>query len=183
MAPHCVFWENSSPTALFTMTPTISYTTQLKTLMQKLRPPFTHQQQQKSHINPDLHTSTFVFAHHDAVKKSLQPPYDGPFQSSETAWQTLYTGHYGKRKVISLNRLKPAYIEDVSIIDSSPHPDLPLQQDAATNKPSQPPTTPSNTPPTTTSYKTRSDRHVHWPNKRLFDYRTFTWQFIGGGVL
>ena len=145
----------------------ISYTTQLKTLMQKLRPPFTRQQQQKSHINPDLHTSTFVFVRHDAVKKSLQPPYNGPFRVLKRHDKHYTLDIMGKEKVVSLDRLKPAYIEDVSIIDSFPHPDLSLQQDAATDKPSQPATTPSNTPPTTTPYKTRSGHHVHSPDSSL----------------
>ena len=57
----------------------ISYATQLKTFMQQLKPPSVCRQQRHLYISPDLSTCTFVFVRHDAVKRSLQKPYDDPF--------------------------------------------------------------------------------------------------------
>ena len=152
-----------------------SYSTQLKTLMQNITPSFTRQQQRKTHIHPDLLTCTFVFVRHDAVKKSLQPPYDGPFRVLKRQDKHYTLDISGKEKVISLDRLKPAYIEEAPVTDSSPHQlqDIAGPNVTATDKNSPSPATPSTTPPPTPPYKTRSGRHVHWP-KRLAEYRTFT---------
>ena len=49
--------------------------------MQKLQPPAVRKQsQRKTHMGADLSTSTFVFVRHDAIKRPLQPPYDGPYK-------------------------------------------------------------------------------------------------------
>ena len=59
----------------------ISYASQLKTLMQSLKqPPVGQQQRRNCYINDHLNNCHFVFVHHDAVKKPLQPPYDVPFR-------------------------------------------------------------------------------------------------------
>jgi len=52
------------------------------------------------------------------VKHTLQPPYDGPFQLSDK-YYTLH-GHYGHQEVVSLDRLKPPYIDKIAIPDNSP---------------------------------------------------------------
>ena len=150
----------------------VSYATQLKTLMQNITPSFTRQQQRKTHIHPDLLTCTFVFVRRDAVKKSLQPPYDGPFRVLKQHDKHYTLDIFGKEKVISLDRLKPAYIDDASITVSSQQDDEGHNVTATANH-SQPPATTSTTLPLTSPYKTRSGRHVHWP-KRLAEYRTFT---------
>ena len=65
----------------------------------------------KIYINKDLPTSTHVFVRHDAVRKPLQPPYDGPYRVLKRA-DKHYTLEIGNRQeVVSLDRLKPAYME------------------------------------------------------------------------
>ena len=141
--------------------------------MQNITPSFTRQQQRKTHIHPDLLTCTFVFVRRDAVKKSLQPPYDGPFRVLKQHDKHYTLDIFGKEKVISLDRLKPAYIDDASITVSSPQQDDEGHNVTAAANHSQPPATPSTTLPLTSPYKTRSGHHVHWP-KRFAEYRTFT---------
>ena len=150
-----------------------SYPMQLKTLMQNIIPSFTCQQQRKTHIHPNLLTCTFVFVRHDPVKKSLQPPYDGPFQVLRRHDKHYTLDICGKEKVISLDRLKSAYIDDAPITVSFPHQDDEGHSVTATDKHSQSPATPSATSPLTPPYKTRSGHHVHWP-KRLAENRMFT---------
>ena len=61
----------------------VNYATQLKTIMQTLQPPAVRRHRQRTtHIHKDLHTCPFVFVRNDAVKKPLQPPYDGLFKVS-----------------------------------------------------------------------------------------------------
>ena len=62
-----------------------------------------------------------VFVWHDAVCKPLQPPYDGPYHVLKWA-DKLYTLEVANRQeVVSLNRLKPAYMEYDLISDMNAH--------------------------------------------------------------
>ena len=59
----------------------VTYVTRLSTAMQQLQPPKVRQQgPRKSHVREDLRTCTHVFVRHDAVKRPLRQPYDGPFK-------------------------------------------------------------------------------------------------------
>ena len=53
-----------------------------------------------------------MFVRHDAVKAPLQPPYDGPFGvvSRDGKFFTLNLGR--RHDTVSIDRLKPAYIEE-----------------------------------------------------------------------
>jgi len=155
-----------------TLDPT-SYVTQLRTVMKQLCPkPACRQQQQKTHISTDLSTCPYVFVRHDGVKKSLQPPYDGPFHvlKRDTKHYTLDIA--GHKQVVSLDRLKPAYTDNSSTSDITAPTDSLLEQNTATDHlPSTSALSTTTTP--TTPRTTRSGHHVHWP-KRLSDYRMFT---------
>ncbi|VUZ52707.1 unnamed protein product [Hymenolepis diminuta] len=67
-------------------------------------------------IPTDLKTCSHVFLHHDAVRKPLQPIYDGPFKN-------------GRESVVSMDRVKPAYLDkpvtenSASVFHSKP-PDM-----------------------------------------------------------
>ena len=89
-----------------------SYVAQLKGSMQQLQAsPVREQSPRKVYIHKDLPTSTHVFVRHDAVRKPLQPPYDGPYRVLKRA-DKHYTLEIGNRQeVVSLDRLKPAYME------------------------------------------------------------------------
>ena len=58
---------------------------------------------------------------HDTVKKPLQPPYDGPFQVFQRNDKHFTLDIAGKKKVVSLDRLKLAYMDNsLPFIDDSP---------------------------------------------------------------
>ena len=145
-----------------------SYATQLKTIIQKLQPPaICKQKQRTTHIHSDLSSCPYVFVRHDGVRKSLQPPYDGPFKVLQRSSKHYTLDISGQKKVVSLDRLKPAYMDipQDTVTNTLPQ--------AATQAPSQAPPSSTTTTTSSTTRTTRSGRHVHWP-KRYTDYRTFT---------
>jgi len=76
-------------------------------------------------MNPHLTSGTHVFIRHDAVKKPLQKPYDGPFQVLKRSDKHFTLDMNGHEDVVSIDRLKPAFqeltttSEDSSSVDST----------------------------------------------------------------
>ena len=64
-----------------------------------------------SHVPSALNQAKFVFVRHDARRTPLQTPYDGPFEVIERSpkYFTLQLGDM--RDKISVDCLKPAYLE------------------------------------------------------------------------
>ena len=84
--------------------------------MQQLQPPKVRQQiPRKSHVSEDLQTCTHVFVRHDAVKKPLRQPYDGPFKVIKRHDKHFTLAVKGSQSVISIDRLKPAHLEEQTI--------------------------------------------------------------------
>ena len=107
------------------------------------------------HVSDDLSTCTCIFVRHDAVRKPLQQPYDGPYKVHERADKQFTVDVKGKHNVISLDRLKPAHLEAPVITLCNP----PLTIH----------TTPAEPVSTDISTRvTRSGRHVHWPKRLTF---------------
>ena len=127
-----------------------SYMSRLRVAMQKVRPlQPKHHGQRRSYVNPHLDTCTHVFVRRDAVRRPLQPPYDGPFKVHyrQQKFSTLI-GSDGKHQTISVDRLKPAYLD-------LPVPDLPDPPTSAAQPSSEP----------AVIRTTRSGRRVHWPDR------------------
>jgi len=146
---------------------TSTYATQLKTVMQNLRPPPVRQQKQlQTHVSDNLISCPFVFVRHDGVKRALQPPYDGPYKVWKCSDKHYTLDFGGRHKVVALDRLKPAYFDVTPSSDTSPISPTLLR--APANSSSTP--TKSSSPQ---QLRTRSGRHVHFP-KRLTDYKLFS---------
>ena len=80
--------------------------------MQQLQSPAVRSHQQKSsYVSSDLDSCTHVFVRHDAVKMPLQQPYDGPFKVTKRSNKHFTLDIKGKESVVSIDRLKPAYLE------------------------------------------------------------------------
>ena len=127
-----------------------NFVVQLKDVLQKLRAVSPCTQQRKTFIHDDLATASHVFKQHNAVRSSLQPPYDGPFKVLERRDKYFVIDIKGRKETVSLDRLKPAYMEAIINEDNSFSPTC-IQ-----------PTPP--TPPTPIT-KSRSGRVVRFPNK------------------
>ncbi len=151
------------------------YVSQLKTHMQQIRPSQPRTTSRKSHVSEILSTCTHVFIRHDAVRKPLQPPYDGPYPVLKRTDKHFTIDIRGRHDTVSLDRLKPAHLDIAINTPSVPPPtSSPTHQDIAINTPSVPPPTSSPTQQAapsqqTTPQITRSGRRVHWP-KHLSSY-------------
>ena len=141
-----------------------TYAAHLRTAMQQLRPvPTRVQQGHKVHVCQDLCSSSHVFVRHDAVRKPLQPPYDGLFKMLQQTDKFFMLDINGKQDTVTLDRLKPAFL-DPSIVETLPVTTpsvadrIPKAQHPAIVPPGQASAT---APPAVTTY---SGRQVKPPN-------------------
>ena len=132
-----------------------SYAAKLKTVMEKLKaiPP---RQQKHQHVNVGdlLQTCTHVFVRHDAIRKPLETLYNDPYQVLTHSKKHFNVNVKGCKEVISIDRLKPAYLNVTTASEaiSLPHP-------------SPPTSTVSEPPPKLKGHHTttRSSCQVRWP--------------------
>ena len=84
----------------------------LRAIIEKLRPtPASHHSNHlKTFVHPDMATASHCFVRTDAVRKSLQPPYTGPFPIVERGPKFFKIEIKGQHKNVSVDRLKPAFI-------------------------------------------------------------------------
>ena len=80
--------------------------------MRKLQPVLSRTSQSVSFVPADLQDAARVFARHNAVKKSLHPPYDGPYAVLRRSPKYFALDVQGKETVVSVDRLKAAHFSD-----------------------------------------------------------------------
>lgn len=113
-----------------------SFVTLLKETMSQIHPTQVRKQPQRSTYLPSsLSTCTHVFVRRDAVKTPLQPPYDGPYHVLDRQPKFYTLEMRGKRDTVSVDRLKPAYLEPTPTQDphDAPQSTLPANQPSTTN--------------------------------------------------
>lgn len=134
-----------------------TFANQLQKTMEFLRPrtvPKKHTQ--KIFIPKDLKNTSHVFVRKDRVKKQLEPPYDGPFPVTARTDKYFTLQIKGKLITVSIDRLKPAYILQEHIPDTSgfcEHPST-LHESDETEK---------TVPKLTIDKQTRSGRTIRMP--------------------
>ena len=145
--------------------------THLRTTMARLRPKQTsHRRKPSTHIPVELQTCTFVFVRHDAHRSPLQCTYDGPFKVLERAAKYFTLDLNGRRDTVSVDRLKPAFLDaDWGLNErSEPQPPTRVQQ-----VPPLPPSTSEATPrlqnkihtPLRIVKRSRAGREIRLPAK------------------
>ena len=117
-----------------------NYVSRLRASVQHIHPVSPHLTQSQGKVVEGLSTATHVFLQHDAVRKPLQPPYDGPYQVLKRTNKHFTLSIKGRHDTVSVDHLKPAHLDH-----DPPHITPPI----ATS--------------TTTPRTTRSGRHVHFP--------------------
>ncbi|BHF84866.1 hypothetical protein SprV_1002801800 [Sparganum proliferum] len=165
--------ELVSPSTMLTFFEPCSYVEQLRSVMRNLRATPPRASPANSFIPPDLDKCDFVLVRHDAVRRPLQPPYDGPYKVLRRSDKDVVIDRNGKTDTVSIDRVKPAYIDDSDLFSPqhcTPPPTV------------VPPPTGDIPPPVR---RTRSDRHVHWPDRFVAGYHvdTFTSFGVWGGGL
>ena len=115
----------------------LAYVSRLQCTMQQLRaiPPH-HHSQKKAHVSPALHSCTHVFVCRDAICRSLQHPYDGPFKVLKRSDKYYTVSVKGQQQTISFDRLKPAHLDVL----------LPASDQLQFTSPTPPETTSSESP-------------------------------------
>ena len=138
-----------------------NYVQTLKSLMNSLQPvPPRVSRKPHLHMDSALQSSTRVFIRQDGVKKSLQQPYKGPFKILSRTEKHFTVDVDGQQEVISVDRLKPAYILGEDNQHIAP----------AIQAPSLNPKAPEFRPNSTTQTTTRSGRKVQFPDRLTFWY-------------
>ena len=136
----------------------------LRDTMSRQRPVSSkHHGKRSSYVPGALQHATHVFVRHDAVKAPLQRPYDGPFPVVRRNDKFFTVNKNGCHDTVSIDRLKPAFVEtakDIPPLIADPLPVTPVPPVTV------PPPMPMIIP--TPSLTTRSGRAVNLPVR----YRT-----------
>ncbi|BHF80355.1 hypothetical protein SprV_0702348100 [Sparganum proliferum] len=148
-----------------------TFVQQLKQRMAQLRPTPTRPTSKRVFVHEDLKSSPFVFVRHDAVRKSLCSPYDGPYKVLQRMDKYYVIQKADKTDTVSIDRLKPAYLECIPLSVVPPTFSAPSSLDPLVSVPSTqpphsitPPTHPDS-PTTTPRTSSRSGRHIRFPAK------------------
>lgn len=89
----------------------LQYLQRLRDCIQQLRPVPPRSSDHSIFVHPDLASSSHVFLRRDAVKAPLTPSYDGPYRVLHKTQKSATILLNGREEVVSLDRLKPAYVE------------------------------------------------------------------------
>lgn len=108
------------------------YASRLRSIMGKLRATPPRQPTTRAiHLSTDLASCTHVFVRHDAVRRSLQPPYDGPYKVLRRGDKMFTIDRRGRREVVSVDRLKPAHMDPFGTTAAPPAANTPLARPPA----------------------------------------------------
>lgn len=88
-----------------------SFLMKLKEHAKQIRPvPTRHHSFANVFVHPELPVATHVFVRHDAVRKPLQPTYDGPYKVLNAGEKFFKLDLPQGPQNVSLDRLKPAFL-------------------------------------------------------------------------
>lgn len=96
----------------------------LRTHMSELRPtPASRHTNIKPFIFKDLATATHIFLRDDTVRRPLQPPYTGPYPILQRSadGKTLTINCKGRTVVVSVDRVKPAFVDSSGSTSTDSH--------------------------------------------------------------
>ena len=134
-----------TPVSETSTTDPTDYLQSLKITLQKLQPTQTRTvQYPHAQVDPALHVQSHVFIRQDSIRKPLQQPYNGPFKIISRTKKHFTVDVNGRQEVVSVDRLKAAYL----LIQPPPPND---------NQPKLPP-----------SVSTRAGRRVHFPDRLTY---------------
>lgn len=109
------------------------YVEHLRNMIKNLKPkPIAHKDARTVFVHPHLSECSHVFVRNDMIKKSLQPPYDGPYKVLDRKDKVYKIQLSGRAINISIDRLKPAfYYEEAG--DNISEKNIPISIDKEMN--------------------------------------------------
>ena len=105
-------------------TPT-TYVHRLRAHMRQFQPAMTRKQFPRTYVPDSLKSVSHVFVRVDGYKPPLTPPYRGPFLVLKRNDKYFTVEIAGQPCTISIDRLKPAFIENTAIDATFPAPQQP----------------------------------------------------------
>ena len=103
----------------------------LRVAFEEVRPkPTKWHQKQVTYIPRALSDCTHVFVRVDSVRRSLQRPYDGPFKVLKRKAKIYLLQISNQQKWVSIDRLKPAFLQESSVPSSLKGQDRPVQSES-----------------------------------------------------
>ena len=95
----------------------------LKRHMERLRPTSAARHLSSTKfVHKDLKDTTHVFLHQDAVRRALEPAYNRPYKVMSRSHKTYDVSINGRTIKISIDRLKPAYLDEATSTDDTQRP-------------------------------------------------------------
>ncbi|CAH8467182.1 unnamed protein product [Schistosoma bovis] len=94
------------------------YVHRLSAFMRTLSPVSTRIQHRQVALPRELSTCSHVFIRVDSVRKPLQQPYEGPFRVIARHEKTFKVDRHGRVEIVSIDRLKPAHVDDSALSDN-----------------------------------------------------------------
>ena len=76
----------------------------------------THPTHRDTYIPKSLQSTDYVFVRQDLVKPALSPPYRGPYRIVQRSDKAYLLNIQGKQDWVTLDRLKPAYVEPMEYV-------------------------------------------------------------------
>ncbi|KAH9588245.1 hypothetical protein MS3_00000130 [Schistosoma haematobium] len=116
------------------------YVQRLSAFMRTLPPVSTRIQHRQVALPRELSTCSHVFIRVDSVRKPLQQPYEGPFRVIARHEKTFKVDRHGRVEIISIDRLKPAHVDDSALSDNLRLNARPIKPTSGILKPSSGPT-------------------------------------------
>lgn len=87
------------------------YVKHLRAMIYNLKPkPLPRKDAHTVFVHSDLNNCTHVFVRSDIIKKSLEPPYEGPYKVLNRTEKVFLVQFPNRDAYISVDRLKPAYM-------------------------------------------------------------------------
>ncbi|VDP46563.1 unnamed protein product [Schistosoma curassoni] len=108
--------------------------------MRTLSPVSTRIQHRQVALPRELSTCSHVSIRVDSVRKPLQQPYEGPFHVIARHEKTFKVDRHGRVELVSIDRLKPAHVDDSALSDNLRFDARPIKPTSGTLKPSSGPT-------------------------------------------
>ncbi|CAH8532345.1 unnamed protein product [Schistosoma mattheei] len=116
------------------------YVHRLSAFMRTLSPVSTRIQHRQVALPRELSTCSHVFVRVDSVRKPWQQPYEGPFHVIARHEKTFKVDRHGRVEIVSIDRLKPAHVDDSALSDNLRFNARPSKPTSGILKPSSGPT-------------------------------------------